>query len=207
MSLWHLWKARFSPSSKDRSTSAPPSPRKSGPSPTQDQIPFLSSRRNQSTRDFLDPPADAQQHQHQQEEEQEQLLPTQEPEFIYEDIDPPAEYEYPPSPDEPTPLLQDHTDMLPSSPSSTSSNNMMASTLPGYNDVSGAVIVDWNGLPHFLSPQEEEDRKVQLERAVRERMLGHPIRTDFTWERPYQGPGLPQYSPTQERRRRAKWSS
>ncbi|PLB39665.1 uncharacterized protein BDW47DRAFT_102876 [Aspergillus candidus] len=97
--------------------------------------------------------------------------------------------------------------MLSTSPSSMSTSTNMASTLPGYNDVSGAVIVDWNGLPHFLSPQEEEDRKIQLERAVRERMLGHSTRTDFTWERPYQGTGLPQYSPTQERRRRAKRGS
>ncbi|PYI27977.1 hypothetical protein BP00DRAFT_438799 [Aspergillus indologenus CBS 114.80] len=59
-----------------------------------------------------------------------------------------------------------------------------ATLLPGYNDVSGSVIVDWNGYPHFLSPQEEVARKLQLEAAVQERMLGLPRRTDFAWERP-----------------------
>ncbi|RAL06843.1 uncharacterized protein BO97DRAFT_429872 [Aspergillus homomorphus CBS 101889] len=78
--------------------------------------------------------------------------------------------------------------------------NLAASLLPGYNDVSGSVIVDWNGYPHFLSPQEEQDRKLQLERAVEERMLGLPRRTDFAWERPChqdhrQSPSLPRYTP------------
>ncbi|RAK98828.1 uncharacterized protein BO80DRAFT_427147 [Aspergillus ibericus CBS 121593] len=80
-------------------------------------------------------------------------------------------------------------------------------SLPGYNDVSGAVVVDWDGLPHFLSPQEEEDRKMKLQRAVKEKMLGLPRRTDFEWERPGQEQGgdvggtvgrsvsLPKYSP------------
>ncbi|GIK05572.1 hypothetical protein Aspvir_009685 [Aspergillus viridinutans] len=57
----------------------------------------------------------------------------------------------------------------------------MSSTLPAYNDVSGAVIVNDEGLPHFLSPQEEEERQVLLRRAVEERMLGLPRRTNFTW--------------------------
>ncbi|KAH8427947.1 uncharacterized protein LDX57_005652 [Aspergillus melleus] len=74
------------------------------------------------------------------------------------------------------------------------------SALPGYNDVSGAVIVDWNGLPHFLSPQEEVERKLRLERAVRERMLGLSRRTDFAWESPCQGTALPQYSPAKAKR-------
>ncbi|PYI02902.1 hypothetical protein BO78DRAFT_472291 [Aspergillus sclerotiicarbonarius CBS 121057] len=61
--------------------------------------------------------------------------------------------------------------------------NTPITSLPGYNDVSGAVIVDWDGLPHFLSPQEEEDRKMKLQRAVKEKMLGLPRCTDFEWER------------------------
>ncbi|PYH75576.1 hypothetical protein BO82DRAFT_20714 [Aspergillus uvarum CBS 121591] len=75
-----------------------------------------------------------------------------------------------------------------------------ATLLPGYNDVSGSVIVDWNGYPHFLSPQEEVDRKLQLEAAVQERMLGLPRRTDFAWERPatlthHQQQGCGHYAP------------
>ncbi|OOF98787.1 hypothetical protein ASPCADRAFT_204507 [Aspergillus carbonarius ITEM 5010] len=68
-------------------------------------------------------------------------------------------------------------------------------SLPGYNDVSGAVVVDWDGLPHFLSPQEEEDRKMKLQRAVQERMLGLPRRTDFQWEGSGRSASLPKYSP------------
>ncbi|RAK71368.1 uncharacterized protein BO72DRAFT_17212 [Aspergillus fijiensis CBS 313.89] len=60
------------------------------------------------------------------------------------------------------------------SPKYTSPKGVAASLLPGYNDVSGSVIVDWDGYPHFLSPQEEVDRKLQLEAAVQERMLGLP---------------------------------
>ncbi|RAH43808.1 uncharacterized protein BO95DRAFT_342145, partial [Aspergillus brunneoviolaceus CBS 621.78] len=70
------------------------------------------------------------------------------------------------------------------SPKYTSPKGVAASLLPGYNDVSGSVIVDWDGYPHFLSPQEEVDRKLQLEAAVQERMLGLPRRTEFAWERP-----------------------
>ncbi|KAA8644545.1 hypothetical protein EYZ11_006888 [Aspergillus tanneri] len=36
------------------------------------------------------------------------------------------------------------------------------SVLPGYNDVSGAVIVDYNGLPHFLSPYEKRERETDV---------------------------------------------
>lgn len=66
------------------------------------------------------------------------------------------------------------------------------SSLPGYNDVSGAVVVDADGYPRFLTPQEEEDRKDTLQRAVRERMMGLPRRTDFNWEAS-DGPVLPRY--------------
>ncbi|KAE8354646.1 hypothetical protein BDV28DRAFT_130568 [Aspergillus coremiiformis] len=72
------------------------------------------------------------------------------------------------------------------------------SALPGYNTVSGAVVVDWNGLPYFLSPQEEEERKSKLERAVQERMLGLSKETDFGWSRPCHGATLPRYSSIKE---------
>ncbi|PWY83776.1 hypothetical protein BO94DRAFT_586826 [Aspergillus sclerotioniger CBS 115572] len=69
-------------------------------------------------------------------------------------------------------------------------------SLPGYNDVSGAVVVDWDGLPHFLSPQEEEDRKMKLQRAVQERMLGLPRRTEFQWQGDGRSASLPKYPST-----------
>ncbi|KKK19002.1 hypothetical protein ARAM_001497 [Aspergillus rambellii] len=116
----------------------------------------------------------------------------QEPHFIWEDINPPAEFLR--ALDQP----QDEKTMV------TSSSNLSsipgAASLPGYNDVSGAVIVDWDGHPRFLSPQEERERKIQLEQAVRERMLGLPRRTDFVWE-PSSGPILPPYSPAKEEKR------
>ncbi|KAF7175469.1 hypothetical protein CNMCM7691_008570 [Aspergillus felis] len=70
----------------------------------------------------------------------------------------------------------------------------ISTTLPPYNQVSGAVIVDDEGAPHFLSPEEEEERQAALKRAVEERMLGLPRRTSFTWAQPH-GPSLPSYSP------------
>ncbi|KAH2663388.1 hypothetical protein KXV79_003037 [Aspergillus fumigatus] len=69
----------------------------------------------------------------------------------------------------------------------------ISTTLPSYNEVSGAVIVNHDGLPHFLSPQEEEERQVSLRHAVEERMLGLPRRTTFTWAQS-PGPSLPSYS-------------
>ncbi|KAL2815397.1 hypothetical protein BDW59DRAFT_166802 [Aspergillus cavernicola] len=66
------------------------------------------------------------------------------------------------------------------------------STLPSYDDVSGAVIVDAYGNPHFLTPQEERERQDTLQRAVHERMLGLPRRTEFSWEASG-GPVLPRY--------------
>lgn len=66
---------------------------------------------------------------------------------------------------------------------------------PAYNDVSGAVVVDWDGSPRFLSPEEEEERKARLQRAVRERMLGLPRQTEFDWARPEErSETLPKYS-------------
>ncbi|EAW06609.1 uncharacterized protein ACLA_083020 [Aspergillus clavatus NRRL 1] len=67
--------------------------------------------------------------------------------------------------------------------------------LPLYNEVSGAVIVDQEGLPHFLSPQEEAQRKKSLKRAVEEKMKGLPRRTEFNWAQAPHGPTLPAYSP------------
>ncbi|RDW74628.1 uncharacterized protein DSM5745_07290 [Aspergillus mulundensis] len=74
-------------------------------------------------------------------------------------------------------------------PSSTSE-----SILPSYNDVSGAVVVDSHGYPRFLTPQEEQERKAVLQQAVRERMMGLPRRTDFSWEASAR-PILPRYQP------------
>ncbi|PYH49267.1 uncharacterized protein BP01DRAFT_75047 [Aspergillus saccharolyticus JOP 1030-1] len=93
------------------------------------------------------------------------------------------------------PEMIEHPSSRTSPPSPTA-----ATLLPGYNDVSGSVIVDWNGYPHFLSPQEEHDRQLQLEQAVQERMLGLPRRTDFAWERPghvrqQSQQTLPRYTP------------
>lgn len=134
----------------------------------------------------------------------------QEPASFWKDINPPAEHKYTPavlaynSDKSSSPPLaplsaqvQDQDAMDRSKPSTTRN-----SALPGYNDVSGAVIVDWNGLPHFLSPQEELERKSRLERAVRERMLGLSRRTDFAWESPDHGTTLPQYSPAKAKRTR-----
>lgn len=72
-------------------------------------------------------------------------------------------------------------------------------TLPTYNDISGPVIIDCNGFPRFLSPQEEEERKGRLEKAARERMLGLERRTKFSWVRPYHGTDLPKYSPANDK--------
>ncbi|KAF7595091.1 hypothetical protein BBP40_007295 [Aspergillus hancockii] len=119
---------------------------------------------------------------------------SQEPSYYWQNIDPPAE----------SPRFHGRSSyhsrlrsnrskwrpmMRHSSPISSMNN-----ALPGYNAVSGAVIVDWNGLPYFLSPQEEQERKSKLERAVQERMLGLSRETDFAWSQPYQGAALPRYS-------------
>ncbi|OJJ78076.1 hypothetical protein ASPBRDRAFT_191334 [Aspergillus brasiliensis CBS 101740] len=133
--------------------------------------------------------------------------------FIWEDINPPAEYYLaektttttPPSPpptytyfQQPQDKEQDPT-MI-----DTTTKSIPVSSLPGYNDVSGAVIVDYDGFPHFLSPQEEEERKMKLQRAVQEKMLGLPRQTSFEWERPLSAGSsaagwLPRYSPSTKR--------
>ncbi|KAL4874094.1 hypothetical protein BDV12DRAFT_159007 [Aspergillus spectabilis] len=114
--------------------------------------------------------------------------------FLYEDIDPPAKYSF---------LSQPQTYISTSPPSypdtRTTSSTMLTenqpqspSALPAYDTVSGSVIVDANGYPYFLTPQEERDRKKRLERAVHERMLGLPRKTDFSWE-PSGSPVPPKY--------------
>ncbi|KAL5358445.1 hypothetical protein BJX96DRAFT_146623 [Aspergillus floccosus] len=119
---------------------------------------------------------------------------SQEPAFTWQDIDPPADNLSPSEHKPPhgkTSLPVNDEEML----DSTSE----VSSLPGYNDVSGAVVVDWNGLPHFLSPQEELDRNARLQRAVEERMLGLTRQTDFEWERPCHGAVLPRYTPPKDK--------
>ncbi|KAL4987666.1 hypothetical protein BDW68DRAFT_160718 [Aspergillus falconensis] len=81
-----------------------------------------------------------------------------------------------------------NTTMLTSSTTTTSTPTL----LPSYNEVSGAVVVDAHGSPRFLTPQEEQERKDALAQAVRERMMGLPRRTDFSWEASAT-PVLPRY--------------
>ncbi|PWY82683.1 hypothetical protein BO83DRAFT_375093 [Aspergillus eucalypticola CBS 122712] len=135
--------------------------------------------------------------------------------FIWEDINSPAEYyladkstSTPPSPPPTYTYSQQDHQQQQSSPQDkesdptmidTTTRSIPVSSLPGYNDVSGAVIVDYDGFPHFLSPQEEEERKMKLQRAVQEKMLGLPRQTSFEWERPLSAGSaagwLPRYSP------------
>ncbi|KAL4920838.1 hypothetical protein BDW62DRAFT_176326 [Aspergillus aurantiobrunneus] len=126
----------------------------------------------------------------------------------WEDIDPPAEYllsssrslatttsltsHYHPTGATRT---QERTTTAATIPPPTMHNSPQASptpSLPGYNDVSGAVVVDVDGYPRFLTLQEERERKDALERAVRERMMGLPRRAEFSWEASG-GPVLPRY--------------
>ncbi|KAL4758483.1 uncharacterized protein BDW70DRAFT_152406 [Aspergillus foveolatus] len=81
-------------------------------------------------------------------------------------------------PTAPVPTSNPTTTMLISSSRSPSTPSL----LPSYSDVSGAVVVDAYGTPRFLTPQEEQERKEALAQAVRERMMGLPRRTDFSWE-------------------------
>jgi hypothetical protein len=141
-----------------------------------------------------------------------------ETQFLWEDIDPPAEYlnqvQTPPiySYNHPSPpsLISAPSDAEATPyPSSTMLNQSQPSpsavhsnsALPGYNDVSGAVVVDADGYPRFLSPQEELDRKAELQRAVQERMMGLPRTTDFSWQASG-SPVLPRYEcvPSGEKR-------
>ncbi|KAL5338839.1 hypothetical protein BJX70DRAFT_365278 [Aspergillus crustosus] len=96
--------------------------------------------------------------------------------FIYEDINPPAQHSSPTLPQTQTqtpPMLSDTHPQSQAQPHS---------ALPAYDMVSGSVIVDANGYPYFLNPQEERERNERLQRAVHERMMGLPRKTEFTWE-------------------------
>lgn len=53
---------------------------------------------------------------------------------------------------------------------------------PAYNDVCGGpVIINQDGEPQFLSPEEEVERQHRLQQAVHEKMLGLPRTTKFEW--------------------------
>ncbi|KAL4980891.1 hypothetical protein BDW66DRAFT_146673 [Aspergillus desertorum] len=82
----------------------------------------------------------------------------------------------------PTPAMLTSLTLAPTTPA----------LLPSYSDVSGAVVIDAYGSPRFLTPQEEQERRDALAQAVRERMLGLPRRTDFSWETAAT-PVLPRY--------------
>ncbi|KAL2817348.1 hypothetical protein BJX63DRAFT_110150 [Aspergillus granulosus] len=137
---------------------------------------------------------------------------TSETQFLWEDIDPPAEYlsqidtssaylyHQPPLSSYSSAgstTQETHTSPYPSVTMLDQSQRRLSSmhsnsSLPGYNDVSGAVVVDVDGYPRFLSPQEELDRKATLQRAVQERMMGLPRTTDFSWQASG-SPILPRY--------------
>jgi hypothetical protein len=70
---------------------------------------------------------------------------------------------------------------------------------PSYNDVSGAVVIGADGKPHFLSAEEEVERRLRLEQAVREKMLGLPRTTHFAWSGP-STEQLPAYTPREEKK-------
>ncbi|KAJ5200929.1 hypothetical protein N7449_005732 [Penicillium cf. viridicatum] len=71
------------------------------------------------------------------------------------------------------PIMQKHKN-TPIPPSSTPP--------PAYNDVcGGAIIINQDGKPQFLSPEEEVERQHRLQQAVREKMLGLPRTTKFEW--------------------------
>lgn len=71
---------------------------------------------------------------------------------------------------------------------------------PSYNDVSGAVVIGADGKPHFLSAEEEVDRRLRLEQAIREKMLGLPRTTQFEWPQGTSTEQLPAYSPREEKK-------
>ncbi|KAJ5780116.1 hypothetical protein N7457_005276 [Penicillium paradoxum] len=84
---------------------------------------------------------------------------------------------------------------------------LASGVLPSYNDVSDAVIIDQDGKPQFLSPEEEAERRQRLEQAVREKMLGLPRTTKFEWHQGTSGTGrtaseelqLPLYTPREDK--------
>ncbi|OJJ86228.1 uncharacterized protein ASPGLDRAFT_45279 [Aspergillus glaucus CBS 516.65] len=121
-----------------------------------------------------------------------------EPPSTWENINPPmspsTQFTNTPSPEPPS-IAQDQ-----STTTTATKQERTAQHPPRYNDISGAVIVDWDGSPRFLSPQEEQERQTALENAVREKMLGLPRKTEFAWARPDVsiGDGLPAYEPAEK---------
>ncbi|KAL4900644.1 hypothetical protein BDW74DRAFT_182479 [Aspergillus multicolor] len=128
--------------------------------------------------------------------------PVPQTDSTWEDVDPPAfSPSHPRTPTSPTFSLYSYqnTQNTPSTIMDAQSTSPPPSTtsesiLPSYNDVSGAVVVDAHGYPRFLTPREEQERKAALQQAVRERMMGLPRRTDFSWEASAR-PILPRYEP------------
>ncbi|GMG30874.1 hypothetical protein F9C07_9987 [Aspergillus flavus] len=123
---------------------------------------------------------------------------SQEPSFYWQNIDPPA-------PSHSYQRLSSYNNRLSRRSSKwrpmmlpNSNTVAMNSALPGYNSVSGSVVVDCNGLPYFLSPQEEQERNSKLQRAVQERMMGLRRETEFAWSQPCHGATLPRYSPPKD---------
>ncbi|OJJ43961.1 hypothetical protein ASPZODRAFT_801256 [Penicilliopsis zonata CBS 506.65] len=110
--------------------------------------------------------------------------------FLWQSIDPPAELMHSAL----GPARSNHQQKNSTASDQSLDEPASPTSLPGYSDVSGAVVVDWNGLPRFLDPQEEQERKEALQRAVRERMLGLPRTTEFNWAQPCHGDHLPEYS-------------
>jgi hypothetical protein len=66
--------------------------------------------------------------------------------------------------------------------------------LPLYSDVSVRVVVNPDGRPRFLTPQEKKERQASLQRAVQERMLGLSRQTNFSWA-PMASPTRPEDEP------------
>jgi hypothetical protein len=66
--------------------------------------------------------------------------------------------------------------------------------LPLYSDVSVRVVVNPDGRPRFMTPQEKEERQASLQRAVQERMLGLSRQTNFSWA-PVASPTRPEDEP------------
>ena len=99
----------------------------------------------------------------------------------------------------PVPLSEPY-DMLYAIPFPDTSSKSAAPVPPSYNDVSGPVVIDKDGKPQFLTPEQEVEREQRLQTAVREKMLGLPRTTTFEW---HSGPSteeiqLPPYTPKEK---------
>ncbi|KAI9373553.1 hypothetical protein BJX61DRAFT_502173 [Aspergillus egyptiacus] len=169
---------------KQSSGSSPSSP-KSSPSPSSDST---RSRNHSSLRTYLTTKVrlsisrnhntpktkPARQHTHQTEPQSATPKPKSQPLTQWEDINPPRHLS----------SLNNTQRLLNTSHPDDQETKPPAVSLPEYNDVSGAVVVDADGCPRFLTPREERDRAAALQRAVRERMLGLPVSKQggFSWE-------------------------